>query len=220
MDKKIIEPELNEYYVLMQSRPELFEDSALIPIEKDINVIREFTQRTGKKIGVLYHSSYNMLITDLIHPDEGEPYVYERIVPVSSGSVVVISVYNGKFVLLKQFRHAFRQYQYAFIRGFGESGVSPEQNVEKEVLEEIGANVQDCKYIGTTAADSGLTSGIASVYACRVSSPILKKGYEGIKDIVLLDKNELEQWITDGKINDGFTLAAYTLYCASLKKEN
>lgn len=217
MIEEIIEPELNEYFSLMESRPDLFRDSDLIPIIKDINTIRAFTQRTGKKIGILYRSKYNMLITDLIWPESAEPYVYERIVPVSSGSVVIVGVYENKFVLLKQFRHAFREFQYAFIRGFGEPGIDALNNVFKEVQEEVGAKVIESAYIGNIAADSGLTSGIASVYFCKVSCPVIKKGYEGIKEMILLDQKEFDCWIEAGKINDGFTLGAYSLYCSHMR---
>lgn len=214
----IDEKELKEYFDLMDERADLFRDNELIPIEKDIEKIRRFTAQTGKKIGVLYHSQYNMLITDLIAPANGSPYVYERIVPNAEGGVVAAAKYNGKFVLIKQFRHSLRNYQYCFVRGYGERGISTEENAAKELSEEIGGVVARSVFLGELSADSGLSSGITSVYLCEVQSVKPKIGYEGIQEIVMLDEQELVQWINDGKINDGFTLAAYALYCAYVKK--
>lgn len=214
----INEKELREYFDLMENRPDLFRDSELIPIEKDIETIRRFSAQTGKKIGVLYHSQYNMLITDLITPANGSPYVYERIVPHAEGGVVAVAKYQGKFVLLKQFRHSFRDFQYCFVRGYGEQGISAEENAAKELSEEIEGVVNRCIFLGKLTADSGLSSGITSVYLCEVQSAARKIGFEGIQDIILLDEQELVHWIESGKINDGFTLSAYTLYCAYVNR--
>lgn len=45
----IKETELREYFELMENRPELFVENELIPIEKDIEIIKKFTAETGKK---------------------------------------------------------------------------------------------------------------------------------------------------------------------------
>ena len=95
----IKETELREYFELMENRPELFVENELIPIEKDIEIIKKFTAETGKKIGVVYHSGYNMMITDLITPKNEKPYVYERIIPDSEGSVVTVSFSSTNFLL-------------------------------------------------------------------------------------------------------------------------
>ncbi|MGN0834449.1 MAG: NUDIX hydrolase [Candidatus Spyradosoma sp.] len=214
----ILEKELREYFDLMKTRPELFSDSELIPIEKDIDKIRRFSAQTGIKIGVQYRSRYNILITDLITPPNMKPYVYERVVPNVEGGVVAVVKYKGKFVLLKQFRHSFRRFQNSFVRGFGEDGISPENNLLKEISEEIGGTVYRCIFLGETAADSGLTSAVASVFLCELKNVVQNTGCEGIEEVMLLEEQELLDWIGDGKINDGYTLAAYALYCAYVRK--
>ncbi len=213
--KKITDPRLEAYFALMESRPGLFADSPLLPIQRDPEAIRAFTARTGKAIGVLYQSPYNMLVTDLIQPPEGEPYVYERIIPTDPDGVVAMALHQGKFLLLGQFRHAPRQFQYAFVRGCGEEGLSPEENAAKELMEEAGARVLKCRPLGKVSADSGLTSCAAGVYLCEISRPLLRAGYEGIREMALLSPQELEGWIARGKITDGFTLSAWALWKAS-----
>lgn len=203
--------ELTEYLALMERHPEYFRQSELLPIETDVEKIRAFTQRTGRKIGVVYRSEYNLLVTDLIRGEGEHCYVYERVIPAEQGGVVVIARYGDRFVLLKQYRHALRAFQYAFVRGFGERSVSPAENAAKEVSEELGTGVTDCVYLGSVCADSGLTAGEASVFLCTIRQPV-ETHREGIEEVLLLTQRELEQMMAEGKISDGFTLAAYALF--------
>lgn len=202
-----------EYKQLMKERPQNFVQSEQMPIEKDPEIIREYVEKTGRMIGVMYRSPYSILITDLVSNEKGDYYVYERILPaVMKGAVVTVPVYRDNFILLRQFRHALRDYQYAFPRGFGELGFSAEENAVKELKEEIGANVLDMKCLGTVIADSGLCGNQVQVYECRIDNFKLKYGYEGICRVIQLTDEEMKRWIKDGKITDGFTLAAYSLY--------
>ena len=208
----IVEPELKEYFRLMKERPELFSASKLLPIETDIEKIKRFIEESNRKIGVLYKSDYNMLVTDLIRRNDGSYYVYERIIPAKKGGITAIVRYNKNFILLKQFRHAIREYQHAFVRGFGENGISEKENALKEIYEELGIGVKSCEYAGEIIADSGLSGGRTSVFICDTDEMPVKKQDEGIADFILLSEEELEEWIAAKKINDSFTLAAYSLY--------
>ena len=53
-----------------------------------------------------------------------------------------------------------------------------------------------------------MSGGKADVYYCEISEPKLKKGYEGIHKLILLTPDELKEKITNGEIDDGYTLAA------------
>lgn len=203
---------LKKYEQLQKEHPEYFASSKLINIELDKDKIIEYQNKTGKKIGVVYESEYSMVVVDLIKNADHTYYTYERMIPtVKKGAVVVLATYKGKIILLNQYRHALREYQYAFPRGFGEEGISEEENVCKEMKEELSANVNKIEKIGEVIADSGLTSNKVSVFKCEIEQYAIKDGYEGIKEVLLLEKDEFEKWIQDGKITDGFTLAAYSL---------
>ena len=136
---------------------------------------------------------------------------------VCSGAVVVVPVCDGKFILLNQFRHALRDFQFAFPRGFGETNIDSAENAEKEAEEELGTRPHDIKYLGQVVADSGMNGNIVDVYTCSVDAEKIniREKYEGIKNAVMLDSQEIKDYIRTGKINDGFTLSAYTLYCNS-----
>jgi len=210
--KNIVDSELKEYLKLIEEQPELFTPSDLIPIETDVEAIESFVKESGRKIGVIYKSDYNMLINDLIKKNEGGYYIYERVIPTNKGGVVVIVRCGGKFILLKQFRHAIREYQYGFVRGYGEKGISLKENAAKETREELGVEVTSCEYIGEIIADSGLSGGRTSVFLCHTDELPTKSGHEGIQDFVFLSEKEIEEWISANKINDSFTLAAYSVY--------
>lgn len=200
----------------MNDRPELFLNNHIIRIETDLEVINNFINETGKKIGVIYKSKFNMLLVDLIKNDDGSMTTYERIIPtVALGAVVIIPIYQGKFILLKQFRHATRSIHYAFPRGFGESNLSSQQNVQIEIKEEIGSELLSLRYLGNVIPDSGLSGNIVDVYVAEVTEPKNNNFTEGIQELVPLSSIEFQNLIKQKKISDGFTLSAYCLYILS-----
>ena len=201
------------YLRLMRERPELFQDDNRLKIVTNLEVVDDFEKKTGKKIGVVYQSEYHLFVVDLVEDTEGHRFAYERLVPaVRKGAVVSIPIYKGKMVLLRQFRHALRSVQYAFPRGFGEEGILVEENLRKEIKEEIGAEVYEASRLGVVIADSGITNNPVEVFVCDISEPQLKKCYEGIEQVVLISVEELEEWIAQGMITDGYTLSGYMLY--------
>lgn len=208
------------YLRLMRERPELFQDDDRLKIVTNPEVVDDFEKKTGKRIGVVYQSEYHLFVVDLVEDTEGYRFAYERLVPaVRKGAVVSIPIYKGKMVLLRQFRHALRSVQYAFPRGFGEEGISVEDNLKKEIKEEIGAEVQEVSHVGVVIADSGIANNPVEVFVCDISEPQLKKCYEGIEQVVLISEGELEEWIAQGMITDGYTLSGYMLYKCKQKTQ-
>ena len=204
--------EWKDYLRLTRERPECFQQDERLSIVLDEETVREFVSRTGKKIGVAYRSPYNLMVVDLVRDPAGKVFAYERLLPaVAKGAVVTVPVCEEHYALLRQFRHAIRREQYAFPRGFGEEGLSAEENAAKELEEELGARVLSVRTLGSVAADSGISSTSVVVVACEIDRTVLKKDYEGIQDVVLLSKEDLTRWIVSGRIDDGFTLSAWAL---------
>ena len=204
-------PELRKYIELMNARPELFTNSGPIEIKTDLNVIHSFMKKTGQKIGVMFHSKYHMLLVDLVQ-ENGRLFTYERLVPMTSrGAVVIVPIFDKKFILLRQYRHALRGEQIAFPRGYGEVGISSEDNVRKEISEEIDSKVKSITCLGSIVADSGLSGNSVSVYLAEITEPNRHCYNEGIQEIIALPECQLKKWISEGRISDGFTLAAYCL---------
>ena len=207
------------YIELTNKRPDLFIQSEDLLIITDPDTVNEYVADSGQRLGVVYKSQWNTMLVDLVKNKNGDLFSYDRLIGTSTGvPVVTIPVYDGKFVLIKQYRHAIRSIQYAFPRGFGEDGLSAEENAVKELSEEVGATFADdarIKVIGSVTADSGITSGKVFVVYCEIISYEEKIGYEGIQKTILLSERELGEWIKRGRIDDGFTLAAYSLFSFS-----
>ena len=206
------------YIELTNKRPDLFIQSEDLLIITDPDTVNEYVADSGQRLGVVYKSQWNTMLVDLVKNKNGDLFSYDRLIGTSTGVPVTIPVYDGKFVLIKQYRHAIRSIQYAFPRGFGEDGLSAEENAVKELLEEVGATFADdarIKVIGSVTADSGITSGKVFVVYCEIISYEEKIGYEGIQKTILLSERELGDWIKRGRIDDGFTLAAYSLFSFS-----
>lgn len=208
---------LVRYQRLMGERPQAFAPSHLFPIETDPEIIANFTAHTGQPVGVIYESPYQILVVDLIRGPNGL-FTYERVLPTAQGDpVVAIPIWEGRFVLLEQFRHPLRRCQIAFPRGFGEDGLSAEENVCKEIREELQSTVLAQRILGHVTTDSGLSAGSACVVLCRITEPKPVPEYEGIRRAICLTSAELEHQIADKQIDDGFTLSAYALYQVSKK---
>lgn len=205
---------LDDYFELVEQRPEEFKDIPYLHIELNRKKIEEYVEKTGTQIGVVFQNNYNIMTVDLICGEDGFCYPYQRILQAAQGKAVVcVPVYREKFILLRQYRHALRDVQYAFPRGYGEDGLTVRENAAKELEEEIGAVIDTAELLGEVVADSGLSGNRVQTLLCHVKQVETKKGYEGIDEIVMLTKDELECWIKNGRINDGFTLSAYALYC-------
>lgn len=163
--------------------------------------------------GIVYESPYNRLIVDPVVADDGSLFPYERIMPTNQDGVVILTRYEGKYLLLHQFRHAIRRDQYAFPRGFSDPGCTPEQDVRRELREELGADlVDEPREIGRIVSDSGLTGGCVHVFWAEIEHYEQHPDAEGIRNVVLLEQAELDEWVRAGKIDDGFTLSALALF--------
>ena len=206
--------ERTDYYELMSVRPELFEDG-VIHIVKDEEIISEFEKNAGRQIGIVYKSAYNMVLVDLVYIEEGKYFAYERLVPtVAKGATVILPVCNGKFVLVKQYRHALRDFQYSLPRGYGENKLSAAENARKEIREELGAEATNIRYLGECVANSGISGDKVAVYACEVDSVNTDVREEGIVKYILVTEKELKAMLREGRVNDGFTMSAFALYLA------
>ena len=207
----------DRYLKLMKERPALFTQSDVLHIITDEKIVQDFIEQSGKKIGVIYESPYSLFIVDLVLDKAGNIFTFERLIPQNIGAIICVPIYNDKFVLLKQYRHSVRAAQYAFPRGFGESGLSSEDNLKKEVREELDAEIIDTTFLGQIMPDSGILSSIVDVYYCNVTVPKPKIGYEGIQQLCLVDASEFDRMIRSGEINDSFTLSSYALYLSHSK---
>lgn len=203
---------IDRYLQLTKERPKIFEGDFLYII-KNPEELRQYQEEHGLTLGVVYQSPYHIMVVDLVKDSSGHIFPYERIIPTATQQgVVMIPQYQGKFVLLEQYRHAIREIQVCFPRGFGECDFDPQENARKELREELGADWLTLKFLGELTSDSGLTSGKTSVFVGEISSPSENLREEGIVTLHYLTESQLKQSIAENKIQDSFTLAALSLF--------
>lgn len=205
-------PEWERYLQLVAERPELFTQSDELEIVLDERAAGEFEARTGRTLGVVYESPYSMMLVDLVRDSTGHEYAYERLVPAATGpAVVTVPVCDGEYVLLRQFRHSMRALQVGFPRGYGEDGLTAEENAAKELSEELGADVVSSEVVGHVVANSGVSGSRVAVVLCELGSYEPCEGHEGIVGTLAVTADQLREMVEAGQIDDGFTLAAWAL---------
>jgi ADP-ribose pyrophosphatase len=142
-----------------------------------------------------------------------------REVITHSGSVVVLPVLpDGKIVLIRQYRHAVRQYLWELVAGRMDRGETPKQGAARELLEETGYRAKKFRvflYFWPTPGfleekmyillAEGLTAGEAQP---EEDEKILTRSYS---------VNELKQMVRKNQIRDAKTIAALLYYFAFLR---
>lgn len=212
----------------MKEHPQLFSnpnEEGVIKIITDPEKIKTLQAQlkkeykvSGKKsewidIGVLSEDSWFWILRDLVEFPDGKIGGYLRVLnrkTLDGGTnVVIMATQDNNVLLLKHFRHEKRNWHWEFPRGFGEPGLSPEQNAMNELREETSLLPKKLIEIGKIAEVDGETK----FYFAELENgePIKPKG-EAIQHIELIKFDELENWIYSGKIIDWFTIIAFMMY--------
>lgn len=210
---------IESYLCLQQSRPELFTYADTLPINTDRLAMLEFEVSTGKHIGLVHNNApYQYILSDLI--DGKKQFAYIRVVPVSpEGGTVTLPRWtdndgNEFFGVLEIYRHALRTTVTELPRGHLDPDLTPEENAEKELKEELGVlkdNISSIQEIGCCHPDSGLTSALVRYFLVDLTGPRPEavNGHEGIRSGRWLTRQELTAMLRDGQITDGMTCNAF-----------
>jgi len=222
---------LIKYFDVMEKYPQLFEnkESPTLKVIKDIVAIQEKESELKKRlsekglpeeyadIGVLVDDPYFLIVRDLAEFPNGDVRGYIRFINKASlknaQAVAILPVYNNKIVLIRNFRHATRNWEIEIPRGFGEDGFSPEDNAKKELFEETGLTPIRILKLGSLNTDTAARSPPVILFYAEVSKPktISFDANELISDILLLNQKDFEQMIKNEKITDGFTISSYCM---------
>jgi ADP-ribose pyrophosphatase len=217
-----------DYFSLTKRCPSLFDNTnAVLQIISDEQIIKAWQNNrrlyleetclpeNWADIGIVLDDPYIVILRDLVKFPDGSLGGYSRLchrafLEAGADGVVVLPEYQGKILLLNQYRHATRQWHYEVPRGFGEPQVSVEENARKEIMEEIGGEVDKLVSLGSIHSNTGYDAMSTSLFYAKLKTFGTPNGYEGIESFVWLTVKELEEWIANEKITDGFTIAAYT----------
>jgi ADP-ribose pyrophosphatase len=169
--------------------------------------------REWANLGIVASDPYMLVVRDLVQFPRKRIGPYTRILSqagLSGGqAVVILAELDGKIVVLNQFRHATRSWHLEIPRGSGESNLKAEENAKKEIREEINAKVDSLVELGEYHSNTGLEAESVRLFYARIDSPLKPNDQEGIKEIILLTPQEFSDYIREGKITDGFSIAAF-----------
>ncbi|MER5874692.1 NUDIX hydrolase [Streptomyces sp. NPDC001910] len=227
---------LTDYEALREHRPELFvnppgaafeilfdradQDRAADAMAR-LAVAAGLPESVGD-IGVVYRDAYFCLVRDAVRFADGRLGTYIRIVPASAsgGAAVLPLLADGRVVLLRQFRHASREWHWEIPRGFGAPGEDGAGTAARELQEELGVHVVDFTYLGALSPDTGLRAGVDHLYLAHVGTdqvadePAGDARAEGIQAYRAVSQGEFRTMVADRRISDAFTLSAYALATA------
>ena len=168
---------------------------------------------------ISFANKYLVVLEDPVRFPDGQTSTYLRLFsrPELTGEhgTVMLARWEGKYVLLRLFRHPTRSWELECPRGFGEPGCSPEDNARREVREELGVAAVRLERLGETCPNTGLLATRAHVFLAELSAAPGAGGTdrlaEAIGEYILVERDELLRLIAEGKIRDAFTLSAVLL---------
>ena len=132
--------------------------------------------------------------------------------------IALLAEFEGRFVLLRSYRHALGSTIWDLPRGFIDAGESPVDAALRELTEETGLRCapENLIPLGNYAPDPGTMAARASLFAAtRCEGPIRQASDElGLESLHLLTRDKLGELIAGGEIEDAGTLIAYYRYCA------
>ncbi len=208
-----MKPRIRKYLALMKERPEEFAPLEKFHIITDPAILEEYDSE-DTPLGVVFRSRWIDLVADLID-DGGGRYTYSRILPRQKrAGVVCLPIYEEKIILLRHVRHAVRSeaFLWELPRGFLDPDTAPEEQIRREMAEEIGAETDSVEFLGRTIADSGQSGGIVDIAIAHINAIGRPQEEEGILGFRLFTTEEAESAILHGEIIDGFTQSALYQY--------
>ena len=171
---------------------------------------------SSKKV---YKNKWMTVTEDEVVTDFGEKLTYGV---VHKKPFALIIPWDGKnFTLVGQYRHAIQKFSWEFPQGHFEHN-SIEQTAKTELKEETGILADSIAMIGQFYLGPGYNSQECKVFLAEhltKGEPHLEKGEKGMK-IMKVTLDELEEMIKIGKMEDGPSLSAWSIFNNYRKKSN
>jgi 8-oxo-dGTP pyrophosphatase MutT (NUDIX family) len=138
---------------------------------------------------------------------------YVRVEPAGGGpGAVILPVHDGRVGLVQVFRYALGAWQWALPRGFAHDA-DPLVTARAELAEETGVREARLHVLGYVTPDSGLQSHRVAVVLAEVAGPPPDgpPPDDEARAVRWPTLGELDVEIAEGRVEDGFTLAALAL---------
>ena len=168
---------------------------------------------------VVFHSN----IFDIRHEEVIEPHGVKvsRNVVVHPGSVVVLPVFDdGRILMIRQYRHAAKQYLWELIAGRKDEGENFVQGAHRELQEETGYRARRMKKLLDLFPSPGFISENMVIFLAQG----LTKGEANPEDDEKITQRiftlkEAQKWIRTGKIRDAKSISGILFYSKFVAKK-
>jgi ADP-ribose pyrophosphatase len=151
-----------------------------------------------------------------------EEICYLREIIHHPGAVAVLPVYGESVILVRQYRHAIKDYLLEIPAGLIEPQENPEETARREVEEETGFAVNDLKKLAELYSSPGTTDEVLHLYLASVKPSSNQKNMpdqdEKI-DVLIMHQDEFLRLAERGELKDSKTLIAALFLAKSLKDE-
>ncbi|MGH9684774.1 MAG: NUDIX hydrolase [Candidatus Acidiferrales bacterium] len=130
------------------------------------------------------------------------------------GSVVVLPLFpDGRILLIRQYRHAARQYLWELVAGRKDEGENFVQGAHRELQEETGYTAKRMRALTELFPTPGFVTEKMAIFLAED----LKAGKANPEEdekiaLKILTLGEAERWIHTGKIRDAKTVAGILYY--------
>ena len=136
------------------------------------------------------------------------------------GSVVVLPVLpDGGIVMIRQYRHATRQYLWELVAGRIDAGENPKQAAARELMEETGYHSRKYKiFLDVFPTPGFLEERMYLLLASNVTPGVAHPEEDEKITSKIFKKKELEQMIHRGKLRDAKSIAGLLYYFRFLSR--
>jgi len=142
-----------------------------------------------------------------------------REVVTHPGSVVVLPVLpDGRIVMVRQYRHATRQYLWELVAGRKEPGETPKQGAARELLEETGYRAKRYKvFLDVFPTPGFLEENMYLLLAEGLTAGEAQPEEDEKIEVRAFKLKELKQMIKSGRMRDAKSIAGILYYLTFLR---
>lgn len=160
---------------------------------------------------MVYENPWWKYCCDQVELPSGKPGEYHYVL-TNGSSMVVPQDKDGKLLLVRQYRYTGNRESIEFPCGGLKDGSTHEETARHELVEEAGFLTGQLECAGGFNPCNGLLDEICRVYIARDLQYVGARPDETESfDLVRLTTDELEEFIRDGTIWDGMTIAAWAI---------
>ena len=163
----------------------------------------------------LWQSGWYNLRQDRLRTPAGDEFTYTLVDHPGAVWVVPVTI-DGHIVLIRQYRYAVDHFCMEVPAGGLSPGLTPEEAARRELLEEVGGEAAEMRYVGQFYTSNGISNEVAYVYlATGVQLGDTRREPTELMEIRLVSVEEALRMAREGDISDGPSALAL-LWCERL----